>query len=407
MVCPPVSFRLPSVLPLGVFDAWRKDISKADKRIKKISSSLSFKPLPLHSMSFFKQGNGPFVIAGPCSAESEAQVMETARQLKTMPVQLFRAGVWKPRTRPGSFEGMGIEALQWLKNIKEEINIPVAIEVAEPQHVELAIQYGIDVLWIGARTTVNPFQVQRIADALKGVQIPLMVKNPVNPDVSLWLGAIERLENVGINDIAAVHRGFSLYHAPGVYRNHPNWPVPIELKRRRPELPVICDPSHITGRASMVAEIAQRAMDMGFEGLMIETHPHPEKALSDAEQQITPAELNTLLNNLVVRQGCVTDDKALHLEHLRQLMDSVDIEIIDLLARRMELSEKIGLVKKECNMTAYQPERWREIVETRTRRGKKYEMEEAFIVALYQLIHDESIRKQLEIMQDAFKPQND
>lgn len=374
---------------------------------KKLAVALLPGPLPLHTMSFFKRDNGPFVVAGPCSAESEKQVMDTAMQLKAMPVHLFRAGVWKPRTRPGSFEGMGTKALQWLKDVKEHTGLPVAIEVAESQHVELAMQYDIDVLWIGARTTVNPFQVQHIADALKGIQIPVMVKNPVNPDVSLWLGAIERIERAGITDVAAIHRGFSLYHAATVYRNHPNWPVPIELKRRCPELPVICDPSHITGRAYMVPEIAQRAMDMGFEGLMIETHPHPEKALSDAEQQITPDQLNILLADLVIRQGCVTDDKALHLEHLRQLMDSVDVEIIDLLARRMELSEKIGLVKKECNMTAYQPERWREIVETRTRRGKKYNMEEAFIVALYQLIHDESIRKQLEILQDAFKPKND
>lgn len=351
-------------------------------------------------MSFFNKGVKPFVIAGPCSAETREQVMETAKALQDMPVQLFRAGVWKPRTKPGSFEGNGVDALGWLKEVKEVYGMPVSIEVAEPEHVELALKYGLDALWIGARTTVNPFQVQRIADALKGVDIPILVKNPVNPDVDLWEGAIERIERAGVIDIAAIHRGFSGYQAASVYRNQPNWPLPIELKRRRPGLPIICDPSHITGKRDYIAEIAQKALDMGFEGLMIETHPRPDEAWSDAAQQVTPDMLRIILSELVVREQYVADmGKGMELEHLRQLMDSIDAEVIDLLARRMELSERMGEVKKECNMTAYQPERWREIVETRGERAGKLNLSRDFIVALYQIIHDESIRKQLGILQ--------
>lgn len=351
-------------------------------------------------MSFFKTGARPFLIAGPCSAETREQVLQTANTLKDMPVQLFRAGVWKPRTRPGSFEGKGFEALEWLKEVKATYNLPVTAEVAEPEHVEAALKHEVDVLWIGARTAVNPFQVQHIADALKGVNIPVMVKNPVNPDIDLWLGAIERFERMGITDIAAIHRGFSSYGSTSQYRNLPNWPIPIELKRRRPELSVFCDPSHITGKRNMVADIAQKAMDMGFEGLMIETHPNPDSALTDAAQQITPAALKELLSTLVIReQYATTGNMRVDLEYLRQLMDSVDAEIIDLLARRMELSEKIGLVKKECNMTAYQPERWREIVETRSERAANHNLTKEFIIALYEQIHHHSIKRQLEILQ--------
>lgn len=355
-------------------------------------------------MSFFETKNGPFIIAGPCSAETRTQIMETAMAVQQMPVQLFRAGVWKPRTRPGSFEGNGIEALKWLQEVRQTYGLKVAIEVAEPQHVELALKYGIDVVWIGARTTVNPFQVQHIANALKGVQIPVMVKNPVNPDVDLWEGAIERLQSAGITDVAAIHRGFSGYNAVSQYRNLPNWPIPIELKRRKPELPVICDPSHITGNRSRIAEVSQKALDMGFDGLMIETHPHPDEAWSDAAQQVTPAVLNTILQQLIVRQKDTADmSKLMELDHLRQLTDSVDVEIIDLLARRMELSVRMGEVKRDCNMTAYQPERWREIVSTRGARAKALNISADFIVALYEMIHDESIKKQLEILQSTTK----
>lgn len=352
-------------------------------------------------MSFFQQKDKPFVVAGPCSAETHAQVMDIAKVLKNMPVHLFRAGVWKPRTRPGSFEGVGEDALQWLQDVKKEYNLPVTVEVASPAHAELALKYGIDVLWIGARTTVNPFQVQKIADALKGVKVPVMVKNPVNPDADLWQGGIERIAAAGIEDIAAIHRGFSTYNAASVYRNQPNWPIPIELKRRMPELPIICDPSHIAGDSKLVADIAQKAMNMGFEGLMIETHTHPEQALSDAKQQVTPGRLKEILDALVIRVNSDTAlSEGLGLEYLRQIMDGVDAEIIDLIARRMELSEKIGHLKKDCNMTAYQPERWNDIVETRGQRAEQAGLSKDFIIELYEKIHHHSIAKQLEILQD-------
>ncbi|MCB9047496.1 MAG: bifunctional 3-deoxy-7-phosphoheptulonate synthase/chorismate mutase type II [Chitinophagales bacterium] len=355
-------------------------------------------------MSFFQQKGKPFLIAGPCSAESYEQVSGIASALQQLPVHLFRAGVWKPRTRPGSFEGMGEEALQWLRDVKVQYSLPVTIEVASPQHVELALKYGIDVLWIGARTTVNPFQVQRIADVLKGVDIPVMVKNPVNPDVDLWQGAIERVAAAGITDIAAIHRGFSSYNAASVYRNQPNWPIPIELKRRMPDMPIICDPSHITGNRKLVADIAQKAMNMGFEGLMIETHTDPDNALSDAAQQVTPATLADILDKLVVRDNTDAGQaEGVEMEYLRQVMDGVDAEIIDLIARRMELSEKIGHLKKEYNMTAYQPERWSDIVNTRGTRAEQLGLSKEFIVELYEKIHHHSISKQLEILQGLIK----
>ena len=350
-------------------------------------------------MSFFKSAK-PFVIAGPCSAETREQVLETAEQLSTMNVQLFRAGVWKPRTRPGSFEGNGIEALQWMQEAKKQYGIPVAIEVAEPTHIEQALKHDIDVLWIGARTTVNPFQVQHLADALQGVDITIMVKNPVNADIDLWQGAIERFEQAGAKEVAAIHRGFSGYSAAAGYRNQPNWPIPIELKRRRPELAIFCDPSHITGNRNRVGEVAQKAMDMHFDGLMIETHPRPDEAWSDAAQQITPLQLREILANLIIREEFTQDMTGLvQLEYLRQSMDSLDAEIIDLLAKRMELSEQMGEVKRSCNMTAFQPARWREIVETRSERAQSHSLTREFIIELYERIHHESIRKQLEILE--------
>jgi chorismate mutase len=356
-------------------------------------------------MSFFKTAK-PFLIAGPCSAETREQVLETAAALAAMHIHLFRAGIWKPRTRPGSFEGTGEVALEWLQEAKQLYNIPITIEVAEPAHVELALKHGIDVLWIGARTTVNPFQVQHLADALQGVDIPVMVKNPVNTDVDLWMGAIERFEKAGIKSVAAIHRGFSGYSAAGGYRNQPNWPIPIELKRRRPELPIICDPSHITGNRTRIAEVAQKAMDMHFDGLMIETHPRPDEAWSDAAQQITPKALQELLTNLVVRQEFTQDMSGhMQLEYLRQLMDNLDAEIIDLLAKRMELSEKMGDVKRTWNMTAFQPSRWREIVETLSERAQQQHLSKDFIVDLYEKIHHESIRKQLNILEKGSEPQ--
>jgi chorismate mutase len=360
------------------------------------------------AMSIFEPKEEPLIIAGPCSAESRDQVMKTAEALSAMPqVNVFRAGVWKPRTRPGNFEGAGEASLHWLAEAKEKYKLPIAIEVAQPQHIALALQYKMDILWIGARTVVNPFQVQELANELKGVQLPVMIKNPVTPDIDLWEGAIQRFEKAGIRQIAAIHRGFTSYNASSQYRNHPNWIIPIELKRRRPDLFLICDPSHITGKASLVSEVSQKAMDMGFNGLMIETHPHPATALSDAHQQITPASLRELLQNLIVRKQTTADViKKSELEYLRQLMDGIDTEIIDLLARRMELSDRVGLIKKDCNMTAFQPERWNEILETRSSRGEKQYLNTQLVEALFELIHDESIRRQIEIMKQIHNPSN-
>jgi len=359
-------------------------------------------------MSFFRLAEEPLIIAGPCSAETKEQVLATAAALKEIPVRLFRAGVWKPRTRPGSFEGNGEEALKWLQEVKQQYQLPVTIEVAEPAHIELALKYGIDVLWIGARTTVNPFHVQQLADALKGVDIPVMVKNPVNPDVDLWEGAIERFERAGITKVAAIHRGFSSYQSSSAYRNQPNWVIPIELRRRRQDLYIICDPSHITGKRKLVPEVSQKALDMGFDGLMIETHPNPEAAWSDAAQQITPDALKEMLAKLIVRKHFAADmSKSTELEYLRQLMDTVDTEIVDLLARRMELSERMGAVKKECNMTVYNPDRWREIVETRSEQARRLRLSSEFILALYEKIHHESIKRQLELLENKDKPVKD
>jgi len=356
----------------------------------------------------FELKEKPLIIAGPCSAENRLQVLKTAEALKDLPVSLFRAGIWKPRTKPGNFEGAGAESLQWLQEVKEQYKLPVAIEVAHPQHIELALQHQIDVLWIGARTVINPFHVQELAETLKGIDIPLMVKNPVTPDIDLWEGAIQRFEKAGLKQVAAIHRGFSSYNASLQYRNHPNWIIPIELKRRRPDLFLINDPSHITGKASLVKEVAQRAMDMGFNGLMIETHPDPANALSDAAQQITPTQLKDILEHLIIRKQTTADViMKSELEYLRQLMDGIDAEIIDLLARRMELSDRMGGIKKDCNMTAFQPERWNEILESRSSRGEKHYLNANFITALFEHIHDESIRRQVEVMKqisNAAKP---
>jgi chorismate mutase len=337
--------------------------------------------------------------------ESPDQLAQLGQSLIHLPVKLFRAGIWKPRTRPGSFEGMGEEGLKWLADFKARFGIPTAVEVATPAHVELALKYGIDALWIGARTTVSPFNVQDIADAVKGTSIPVLVKNPVNPDVNLWQGAIERFRNSGITELAAIHRGFSSYDHTGPYRNKPNWAIPIELRRRMPGLPIINDPSHIAGRRDLLLGVAQKAMDLGFEGLMIEVHPNPAEAWSDAEQQLTPDAYSALLNELVIRKPSTEDSAARGtLEYYRQIIDSLDAEIVDLIGKRMELASRLGDLKKECNLTAYIPERWQEIVETRTERGKKNNLDANLILHLFELIHQESIRIQTEVMnQSALK----
>lgn len=358
-------------------------------------------------MLTFEKSEQPLLIAGPCSAETREQVLQIANDLSSLPIKIFRAGIWKPRTKPGNFEGTGTVGLQWLQEVKQTYHIPVATEVAQPQHIEQALKHGIDVLWIGARTVVNPFQVQELANGLKGVPMPIMVKNPVTPDIDLWEGAIQRFEKAGVSQVMAIHRGFSSYNASLQYRNHPNWIIPIELKRRRPELLLLSDPNHISGKASLVGEVAQKAMDIGFNGLMIETHHQPQQAWSDAAQQITPLELKEILSRLIVRKQFTEDViKSSELEYLRQLMDGIDAEIIDLLARRMQLSDRIGALKKDCNMTAYQPDRWNEMLESIRERGGKQYLSKNFLAALFEQIHDESIRRQIAVMKHSDQSAN-
>ncbi len=340
----------------------------------------------------------PLIISGPCSAESEEQVIETARQLHKNGIKIFRAGIWKPRTRPNSFEGVGSKGLLWLKRVKEEFGMFTSIEVANVKHVYEALKAGIDILWIGARTSVNPFSVQELADSLKGVDIPVMVKNPVNPDAELWIGALERINNAGIKRIAAIHRGFSTYKK-SQYRNNPHWEIPIELKRRIPELPIITDPSHICGSKKLLFEVSQRSMDLNFDGLMIETHINPEKALSDAEQQITPEELKNLLAKLVLRKSNIDDDLLLiTLEELRQEIDEYDEKLLDILDGRMAVSRKIGEYKKKNNITILQASRWDEILKNMIRRAHKKGLSEEFIMQIFRAIHQESINHQTKVM---------
>lgn len=336
------------------------------------------------------------LIAGPCSAESHEQVLATAAGMAGLPLRYFRAGVWKPRTRPGAFEGAGAEALSWLAEVKETYGFPIVVEVADAGHVEAALRAGVDAVWIGARTTVNPFSVQQLADALRGAPVQVLVKNPVIPDADLWLGGIERMERAGFSDVWAIHRGFPVYGAASPYRNPPSWAVPIELRRRRPDLKIICDPSHISGKKSGIEPISQKALDLGFDGLMIETHVQPEKALSDAAQQVTPEALRALLSRLVVRRTpCAGNEQLLT---LRGQMDAIDAEMVHLLGRRADLSRQIGEIKKEQGMTAFQPERWREIIQSRSEWALFHGLEPAEVLDLFQLIHLSSIQKQLRIM---------
>ncbi len=320
--------------------------------------------------SWAKSKGHPFIVAGPCSAETEAQVFETVRSIVqfTGKVSMLRAGIWKPRTRPNSFEGVGAEALPWIVAAGKEVGLPVTVEVASPEHVELALKAGVDVLWIGARTTVSPFAVQELADALRGVDVPMMVKNPINPDLELWVGAIERFANVGLTKLAAIHRGFSTYEKT-IYRNPPMWEIPIELRRRYPNIPIIVDPSHMGGTRDLIQPLSQQAIDMGFEGLMIESHCNPDKAWSDAKQQVTPERLAAILNHLVVRQSKVSEDGLHVLSDYRARIDRIDNYILDLLGERMGLSETIGAFKKENDLAIHQSERWAKIVSRSIEKG--------------------------------------
>lgn len=357
--------------------------------MKDRNMELNLQPLNLPS-----DHERPFVIAGPCSAETEDQVMSTALELARKGCHNYRAGVWKPRTKPGGFEGKGEEALGWLRQVKVETGMCITTEVAKPEHVELCLKYGIDILWIGARTSANPFAMQDLADSLRGVDIPVFVKNPVNPDLELWIGAMERINQAGVKRLAAIHRGFSSYDQK-IYRNLPMWQIPMELHRRIPHLPLICDPSHIGGRRDLIAPLCQQAMDLGFDGLIIESHCNPDAAWSDAKQQIAPDVLDYILSLLVVRDEHSTTEG---ITLLRKQIDELDNDLMELLAKRMRVCREIGQYKKEHNMTVYQANRYNEILEKRGAQGSLMGMDANFIAKVFEGVHEESVRQQMEII---------
>jgi len=343
----------------------------------------------------------PVLVAGPCSAETEDQVLSTAHQLKeNQEIDLFRAGIWKPRTRPNSFEGVGTPGLKWLKKVKQETGLKVTTEVANREHVFEALKYGVDVLWLGARTTVNPFSVQEIADAIEGTDIPVMIKNPINPDLNLWIGAIERIYKAGIRRIGVVHRGFSHY-SESPYRNEPRWNIAIELMRRYPDLTIICDNSHICGNRNMLTPIAQKAMDLNYHGLMTETHPAPDNAWSDAKQQITPKDFGKMVGDLVMRNVNSQDESFLeNLEGLREQIDVLDDDLLKLLGERMNISQKIGEYKKENKISILQPSRWNEILDAAKEKGATHGLTGEFISKFLQAVHQESIDRQNQVMNE-------
>ena len=361
--------------------------------------NLNLKINPLEKWAKLK--SKPLVIAGPCSAETPEQLLATAKGLQGLKVDILRAGIWKPRTRPNAFEGAGEDGLKWLAEVKKELGMPIGTEVADANHIELALKYGVDVLWIGARTTVSPFSIQAIADALKGVKnVAVLVKNPTHPELGLWIGAFERLNQAGIENLGAIHRGFSTYDKTK-YRNLPVWQIPIELRRVAPQIPIICDPSHIGGKRSLIAEISQKAMDLNFDGLMIETHIDPDKAWSDADQQVTPERLSEILSELKIREASSTDkDFNDHLDDLRKKIDNIDRELIEVFAARMSVVEKIGEYKKDNNVTILQVSRFDQIMKTRTEMAKKMNLNEDFITKMFQIVHEESTRRQEEIMKN-------
>lgn len=347
----------------------------------------------------FKENN-PLIIAGPCSAETEEQVLQIAHDLKNTDVTIFRAGIWKPRTRPGGFEGVGAIGLKWLQKAKQESGLLIATEVANANHVQLAIEHDVDVLWIGARTAVNPFAVQEIADALQNTDKIILLKNPVNPDLSLWIGGLERLCNANIQNLGVIHRGFSTYEKTK-YRNNPEWQIPIELQNKFPDLPIICDPSHITGNRNMIQEVSQQALDLNFNGLIIETHCNPDNAWSDAAQQITPLVLLEILKKLQVRKITdETNDYILQLDKLRLQIDSIDEKLLETLGKRMQIADEIGILKKEKNVAILQNKRWNEILDKIVVNGNKKGLSQEFIMQLFKAIHQESINHQENIFKE-------
>lgn len=339
--------------------------------------------------------NKPLIIAGPCSAETEDQVLETARELAQYGIKYFRAGIWKPRTKPGGFEGVGAKGLPWLAKVKEETGMKVCTEVAKREHVLQALEAGVDMFWIGARTSANPFAMQEVADAFKegGKDVPVLIKNPVNPDLELWIGAIQRLYNAGINRIGAIHRGFSAY-GKHLYRNLPQWHIPIELRRRIPNLPILSDPSHIGGKRELIAPLSQEAFDMGFDGLIIESHCDPDSAWSDKAQQVSPDVLNFILNTIALRDtACTTESITL----LRQQIDRIDNELLEVLNKRMRISREIGQYKKEHSIPVVQTGRYGDIMNSRVKAATEMGMSADFMKALLSAIHEESVRIQIEI----------
>ena len=336
----------------------------------------------------------PLVIAGPCSAETEEQVIETARELAAEGFKLFRAVLWKPRTKPGGFEGVGVDGIAWLQRVKRETGMYTATEVATRKHVLAALEGGIDMIWIGARTTANPFAMQEIADALRGHDIPVLVKNPVSPDLELWIGGVERIYNAGIRRLGGIHRGFTSIDK-SLYRNHPMWAIPIELHRRLPRLPIFCDPSHIGGKRELIAPLSQQAMDLGFDGLIIEAHCSPDCAWSDKAQQVTPEALAYIIRNLVIRDESITTER---LTELRSQNDKLDDQLLELLSRRMRVSRDIGQYKKEHNMPVLQTQRYEELLARRAGQAGQMGMDREFMRTVLQAIHEESIRQQMEVL---------
>lgn len=349
--------------------------------------------------SWITENGEPLIIAGPCGAETEEQVLQTAEKISQINrVKLLRAGIWKPRTRPNSFEGVGEKGLLWLKEVQQQFKLKTAVEVANAQHTELALKHGVDVLWIGARTTGNPFSVQEIADVIKGVDIPVFIKNPIHADIQLWIGAIERVANSGVTKLAAIHRGFH-YAGKTKYRNKPLWEIAIELKTILPELPIICDPSHICGNRELIPGVSQKALDLGMDGLMIESHINPAVALSDAQQQLTPDALKELLEQLVYRKSTSVNPECIDkLSQFRNMMDEIDDELINVLKKRMNVIEQIGEYKKEHHLIIFQLERWQEILRTRSQWAEKLGIPRAFMEKICQQLHEESIRIQTDVM---------
>lgn len=348
---------------------------------------------------WLKNGVKTPVIAGPCSAESREQVLSTCQQLsESGKVQIFRAGIWKPRTKPGQFEGVGAKGLPWMAEAKERFGLPLAVEVAKASHVELCLEFGIDIFWVGARTSVNPFAVQEIADALRGVDVPVLVKNPINPDLALWLGSVERIRGAGIAHTGAIHRGFSNL-GEKFYRNRPHWQIALQFKEEMPDIPMLCDPSHICGRRETLQAVSQKALDLSFDGLMIESHIDPDVALSDSKQQLTPEALHEMIDKLVVRSGKENDQQLQNsLGELRRTISHLDEQLINLLSKRMEVARDIGHIKKENEMTVLQTKRWSEVVKRNRLVAREQDLSEEFILRYLKAVHDESINQQTLVM---------